>query len=90
MRIWPLFALFFSDGLLLSLNAILLAIQLVAALFVAANSSISARHLVWFPFSAFVGLYIIWHSAVKILLRGGILWRGSFYSLKELKRDNRT
>ena len=89
MRIWPLFALFFSDGLLLSLNAILLAIQLVAALFVAANSSIAARHLVWFPFSAFVGLYIIWHSAVKILLRGGILWRGSFYSLKELKRDNR-
>ncbi len=89
MRIWPLFALFLTNGLLLSLNGVLLAMQLAAALFVAANSSIAARHLVWFPFSAFVGLYIIWHSAIKTLLRGGIVWRGSFYSLKELKKDNR-
>jgi glycosyltransferase involved in cell wall biosynthesis len=89
LRIWPFLALFFTDGLLLSLNGILLAMQLAAALFVAANSSIAVRHLVWFPFSAFVGLYIIWHSAIRTLLRGGILWRGSFYSLEELKKSGR-
>jgi glycosyltransferase involved in cell wall biosynthesis len=90
LRIWPLLALFFSDGLLMTLNGILLLLQFLASLTVAANSSIAVRHLVWFPFSAFVGLYIIWHSAIKTLLRGGILWRGSFYSLEELKKGGRT
>jgi hypothetical protein len=86
LRVWPLMALILTDGLLLYLNLTLLLLQLAAGLLVAANSSIAARNLLWFPVAGFVGLYILWHSAIKALLRGGIVWRDTFYSLKELKK----
>lgn len=41
------------------------------------------------PFSLLLSLYVTWRSMVLCLLRGGIYWRNTFYSLKELKANQR-
>ena len=44
----------------------------------------------WFGLTSIYGsaivVYILIRSAVKTLLKGGIIWRGTFYPLKELRR----
>lgn len=40
-----------------------------------------------FPLSALIFMYTIIRAVVKTLIRGGIEWRGTFYSLKELKKQ---
>lgn len=44
-------------------------------------------HALMIPFAGAVMTYIIVVSAVKTLRQGGIFWRDSFYSLKELKKQ---
>lgn len=41
-----------------------------------------------FPLASLLFLYVVWRAALVTLLRGGIDWRGTRYSLKEL-RENR-
>ena len=40
-----------------------------------------------FPFAALLMLYIAWRSMLVIYLNDGINWRGTHYSLKELKAN---
>jgi hypothetical protein len=37
------------------------------------------------PFGALLFIYMLWRSTIVTLRQGGIVWRGTFYSLKELK-----
>ena len=60
-------------------------------------SDMMARHpdqLAWslcllalplFPLVSVLQLALMWHSALRALLRGGIEWRGTFYSLSTLR-----
>ncbi|HYH15489.1 MAG TPA: glycosyltransferase family 2 protein [Flavisolibacter sp.] len=41
------------------------------------------------PVAGSIMVYIMWVSAVRTLLQGGIYWRDSFYSLTELKKNVR-
>lgn len=87
-RIWPLVVLFWAhNSILLAMNGLLLLLQMGSAIIVAANSSIPVRHLIWFPLTPFISLYILWNSTIKTISRGGILWRDTFYSLEELKKN---
>lgn len=86
LRIWPLAALLLCHGRALAVNGLLVSLQVGMALLVAGNSSIAYRHVLWLPLSPFIGIYILWRSTVKTLLQGGIVWRGTFYSLDELKK----
>ncbi|AHF07588.1 glycosyltransferase [Desulfitobacterium metallireducens] len=47
---------------------------------------ISLKHALVHPISVSLHLYAILNSMVRILSRGGLEWRGTFYSLKELKK----
>lgn len=47
---------------------------------------VSLKHFLIHPLSASLYIWAILNSMVKILIRGGIEWRGTFYSLKELKK----
>lgn len=39
------------------------------------------------PIGAMIYLYMVMNSTVLTLRQGGIVWRGTFYSLKELRRE---
>ena len=86
LRVWPLVALFICRDQVLLVNGLLVSFQATMALVVAANSSIAMRHVVWFPLSPLFGLYFLWRATVMTLLRGGIVWRDTFYSLAALKK----
>lgn len=88
-RIWPLLAILFCQGPVAALNLFLVTIQLGVAIAAASRSGLLVRHVIWFPLSPFIGLYILWNSTTKTLYRGGIIWRGTFYSLAELKKKGR-
>jgi len=45
------------------------------------------RHFLIHPISALLYIWAILNSMVKILSRGGIEWRGTVYSLEELKKQ---
>jgi len=85
LRVWPLVALFICLDRVLLVNGLLVSFQAAMALIVAGNSSIGMRHVVWFPLSPLFGLYFLWRATGKTLLRGGIVWRDTFYSLEDLK-----
>jgi len=45
-------------------------------------------HFLTPPFSGLVMLFIILTSMVKTLMQGGIYWRGTFYPLPDLRKNN--
>lgn len=51
------------------------------------SSGIEKRALLWLPVTPFVMLYIIIKAAWVTQAQGGISWRGSFYPLSELKKE---
>jgi hypothetical protein len=71
----------------LLLPAILTAVSLVF-LYVGLgkHSGISAWNAVLAPFAALLLIYALLRSMVTTLRQGGVVWRGTFYPLAELKR----
>ncbi len=49
-------------------------------------SGISAWYVIMVPFAAVLVIYAMMRSVVTTLRQGGVVWRGTFYPLKELKR----
>lgn len=49
----------------------------------------SAGQMVFFPVASILLLYAMLRSMVLALWRGGIIWRGTFYSLRELRRGSK-
>ena len=83
----PLVALFFTTGT----TQLLLAVQIVLslAIFVKLARSIDTRAAVAliYPVVVVLFVYILWRTMVVNLVSGGIQWRGTFYSLRELKAN---
>ena len=66
----------------------------VAALVLATMYGIQAQRLkvprksaFLFPFMALMFLFVIWRATILTLIKGGIEWRGTFYSLRALKQN---
>jgi glycosyltransferase involved in cell wall biosynthesis len=51
------------------------------------HSGISSWNALFYPFSALVFLFTLLRSMFLTLKQGGILWRGTFYSLTELRKN---
>ena len=85
--IWPVVALAFTRGATWWLN--LGIVGLLAILYVdIANCHGSKRwHCVGFPIAALLFQYILWRATLKTLWNNGIDWRGTHYSLQELKAN---
>jgi glycosyltransferase involved in cell wall biosynthesis len=80
----PLSLLWGSTGIILA--AILLLSHIVLMSFKAGMKS-KWWHGLMIPFAGGVMAYIITVSAFKTLRQGGIYWRGTFYPLKELRKQ---
>ena len=50
------------------------------------HSGISAWNALFAPFAASLFIYALLRSMTVTLLQGGVIWRGTFYSLEELRR----
>jgi hypothetical protein len=50
------------------------------------QTGISAWYALASPFAALLLIYALLRSMVKTLRQGGVVWRGTFYSLAELRR----
>lgn len=44
-------------------------------------------YVIGFPFATLLFIYILWKAALKTLINGGIDWRGTHYSLQELRKN---
>jgi glycosyltransferase involved in cell wall biosynthesis len=83
--VWPVAALFLTSGPTWWLNA---AIAAVIGLLYADNAGfhgMKRRHWIGFPVATALFQYTIWRAVLKTLLNGGIDWRGTHYSLADLK-----
>lgn len=85
--IWPYIALFVTQGPAFVIYVAILG--LITALFVHSAGLHGARrwYVVGFPFAAALFMFILLRTMIFNLVRGGITWRGTFYPLKELKKN---
>jgi cellulose synthase/poly-beta-1,6-N-acetylglucosamine synthase-like glycosyltransferase len=84
---WPLVALLVTHGAIWWLN--LAIVVLIAVLYIDTAQTHGAKrwHCVGTPVTALLFQYIIWRATLKTLLNNGIDWRGTHYSLQELKAN---
>jgi hypothetical protein len=85
--VWPLVALAFTHGVTWWLN--LAIVGSLAMLYMDNAHCHGAKrwHCVGFPVTAILFQYIIWRATLKTLVNNGIDWRGTHYSLPELKAN---
>ncbi len=85
--VWPYPALFVTSGITQALYAgVVLLLTLLFADCAAFHNS-RRWYAVGFPFCTALFVWILLRTMTLNLLQGGITWRGTFYSLKELKSN---
>ncbi len=71
-------------------SAGVVSLLMIAALYALASryyTRIRLEYILTFPVAAALVLYAMLRSTVVTLLRGGVVWRGTFYPLGELRRN---
>ena len=87
-NVWPVFALFLTGGNTLVLNAVIILLMLGVYAKTARLIPTSPLYAFGYPIANCILCYIILRSTLTTLINGGVRWRGTYYSLKELKRNN--
>lgn len=83
--LWPLVALFTTEGPLFWINAGTVAMILIASAPGLRDTRLPWIYLVVVPFTSVLFLYVMWRAAILTLWNGGISWRGTHYDLAELR-----
>ncbi len=86
LRVWPWAALLITEGAAWWINLLTVVAGLALYIDLIRASGWSYQCLVYAPFVALVELVIWWRGSISTLMRGGILWRGTYYPLSELKQ----
>ncbi len=88
LMLWPFAAVVATQGTarLLYAAASILLIALVAGIAVRAGSG-PVWYALTFPAGVVLFLYILWRASLLTLIHGGVHWRGTFYSLAELRAN---
>lgn len=81
----PFFAVFLTTGLTQFLYSLTLLIFVGFYYFSSRYRRGPWWHGFFFSIGSILHLYIMWRSSLKTIRQGGIYWRGTFYSLKDLK-----
>ena len=85
--VWPLVALVLTHGATWWLNVAVVSSFTVLYIDNAHCHGAKRWHCVGFPVTAILFQYIIWRATLKTLVNNGIDWRGTHYSLPELKAN---
>jgi glycosyltransferase involved in cell wall biosynthesis len=86
LNLAPFLGIIFGHDWIRIFAAISLAIALCFYSGVAVSMRVSPLYSLAFPLGAILLSYMLLRSAVVTLRQGGIIWRGTFYPLEELKR----
>lgn len=86
MNVLPLFGLMLGHGLIRWLAAVALIVGIAFHLGVDVVMRISPLYCLTLPLGALIFSYMILRSTVVTLRQGGIIWRGTFYPVDELRR----
>jgi glycosyltransferase involved in cell wall biosynthesis len=84
-RVWPWIALFVTDGLIWLFSAATIVVGLALYAYLLAIRGWSWRCLAFAPIVPLVELWMWWKGSLSTLTRGGIVWRGTFYPLKDIR-----
>ncbi|MGO9243623.1 MAG: glycosyltransferase [Verrucomicrobiia bacterium] len=85
--VWPLVALLVTHGATRWLNLAIVVLLTMLHMDNAQTHGAKRWHCVGLPVTALLFQYIIWRATLKTLRNNGIDWRGTHYSLKELKAN---
>jgi glycosyltransferase involved in cell wall biosynthesis len=83
---FPLLALPFVHGWARLFAAISVGLPMILGVGVALEFKATAIYALTFPIGALIFTWMLARSAIVTLRQGGIVWRGTFYPLEELKR----
>lgn len=85
--LWPYLALLTTDGVTWGVN-LLIVLLFTALLMRGAARHGERRYLAWgFPLGLGLFSWILLRTMILNLYQGGIVWRGTFYPLEELRRN---
>lgn len=86
MNVLPLLAVLFGHGPIRALAAVAMITGMAFHLGVDIVMRVSPLYCLTLPLGAIIFAYMILRSTIITLRQGGIIWRGTFYPLEELRR----
>lgn len=87
LNILPLWAFFFTSGLTRGLFGAVIIIRILSYFHGFSNIGVNPWYSIWSLVTPYVSIYIAIKAAVITTRNKGIIWRGTFYSLDELKTN---
>jgi len=84
MNVWPFVALFLTTGATQLIYAA--SVTLLVLIFWIVNRT-RLGYVVAYPFAALFFTYIMWRSALLAVTRKTVAWRGTAYSLEDMRRN---
>lgn len=87
LTLWPLLALFLTSWDVWRLNAMIVLVTFFIFLDSARSNKFPLVVAFGYPLAALLMMFILARSTALTLIQGGITWRGTRYSLGELKRS---
>ncbi len=90
MHIWPWIGVWVTDGWPQACYAVTVVMMVGSFGVVMAPFGVKFRHGLLLPLTIGLLVYIQCRAAALALWRGGIVWRGTFYELRQLKTEGRS
>lgn len=87
MMVFPFIAVFLTTGKTLWLNIATIVVLILSFWDNTQFVGLRRWYVIGFPFATLLFIYILWKAALRTLIRGGIEWRDTRYSLKDLREN---
>jgi glycosyltransferase involved in cell wall biosynthesis len=87
VQFWPFVAVFVTSGAVQIINALSVLLILTLCWDNARAYGSQYWYGIGFPVCTLFFLFILWRSMLVVLVRGGIIWRGTLYPLVQLKAN---
>lgn len=87
LRVWPWIGIFCTNGFTQWLNIATLLIGFSLYANILHVYHWRYRTLLFAPLCGFIEIFMWWRGSLLVMWRGGIEWRGTFYSIVELKKN---
>jgi hypothetical protein len=87
LNVWPFLGIVLTQGATRAVNAVVVLAILLLCADTARFLTVPRWHGIGFPIATLLFIYIMWRSMLMALCRGRVTWRGTDYSLAELKAN---